>query len=229
MLSRAVGFLFVLLLVAGVPALSLLTVQRSRTLFISRPVLYLSASVSQWLLAVLGALTLHATSLRFSQIGFRFPPSTALLRWTIGLTLMSLAVLCFFLLLERLGWWPIESELLYRLLPHTRRERILCVLLLAPTAAFCEEFLYRGYLLTQLTHWLNSAAWGLGTSSVAFGFAHLYQGFGGMLRAALFGALLAYPVISAGSLYPSMATHFVIDAVALAWLGPRFLPRTPQP
>jgi membrane protease YdiL (CAAX protease family) len=36
-------------------------------------------------------------------------------------------------------------------------------------------------------------------------------------------ARLTIPVIRLGSLYPSMAAHFLIDAVALAWLGPRFL------
>ena len=44
-----------------------------------------------------------------------------------------------------------------------------------------------------------------------------------MVRASLLGALLAYPVIHFGSLYPSMLAHGLIDAVALAWLGPKFL------
>jgi hypothetical protein len=34
--------------------------------------------------------------------------------------------------------------------------------------------------------------------------------------------LLAFPVLHYGSLYPSMIVHFAIDAVALAWVGPRF-------
>ena len=46
-----------------------------------------------------------------------------------------------------------------------------------------------------------------------------------MVRVALLGALLAYPVLRLESLYPSMAAHFVIDVVALVWLGPRFLER----
>ena len=69
--------------------------------------------------------------------------------------------------------------------------------------------------------------WALAASSVVFGFAHIYQGLGGVLRAAALGALLAYPVIHLGSLYPSMAAHFVIDAVALGWLAPRFDSRNP--
>ena len=41
--------------------------------------------------------------------------------------------------------------------------------------------------------------------------------------AGLLGALLAWPVVEMGSLYPSMTAHFLIDAVALLWLGPKFV------
>jgi len=34
------------------------------------------------------------------------------------------------------------------------------------------------------------------------------------------GALLAYPVVRLGNLYPSMFAHWLIDTVALVWLGP---------
>jgi membrane protease YdiL (CAAX protease family) len=44
-----------------------------------------------------------------------------------------------------------------------------------------------------------------------------------VLRAAVLGALLAYPVVRLGSLYPSMLAHGLIDALALVWLGPRLL------
>jgi membrane protease YdiL (CAAX protease family) len=41
-----------------------------------------------------------------------------------------------------------------------------------------------------------------------------------MTRAGMLGALLAYPVVRFGSLYPAMLAHWMIDAVALVWLGP---------
>lgn len=44
-----------------------------------------------------------------------------------------------------------------------------------------------------------------------------------MIRAAALGALLAWPVVRTGSLYPAMAVHFLIDAAVLGWLGPRML------
>jgi uncharacterized protein len=109
------------------------------------------------------------------------------------------------------------------LLPANRAEKLWAVLFVAPTAALCEEFLYRGYLMAQLSRWFHSVPWAWGVSSAAFGLAHVYQRANGMLRAALLGALLAYPVVHLGSIYPSMAAHFLIDALALAWLGPRML------
>ncbi len=226
MLAKLIGGLFVLLLVAGVPALSYLTVRRAHIRVIPRPDLYLSAIVSQWFLAALGALVVFTTGPGFRATGFRAIPVAAFARWTLLLTVVSLAALGLVLLLERVGWWPEEPELVRLLLPETRLEKLLAVLTLAPTAAICEEFLYRGYLLAQLSRWFEPVPWAWIGSSVAFGLAHAYQGFNGMVRAALLGGLLAYPVIRLGSLYPAMAAHFLIDALALAWLGPRFLKPT---
>lgn len=229
MLSKVVAVLFVLLLVTGVPVLSFLTARRSQLRWLPRSTIYFSAVTSQWLLAASGVAALLATSVKFAGIGFRPLPPAVFVGWTAGLTALSLAALGFLLFLELRGWWPGSSELVYWLLPQTRSEKLVSVLLLAPTAAFCEEFLYRGYLFLQLSNWFHSVAWGAGASSAAFGLAHTYQGWGGVVRAALLGALLAYPVMRAGSLYPSMATHFAIEAVALAWLGPKLLPRVSNP
>ena len=120
--------------------------------------------------------------------------------------------------------------MVHLLMPESRLERWWALLGLAPTAGICEEFLYRGFLLSEASGWFHSALWGIVISSLAFGLAHVYQGVNGMFRAALLGALLAYPVVAVGSLYPSMTAHFLIDAVALLWLGPKFLkPEDPPP
>jgi len=222
MLSQPATYLFVFLLVAGVPTLSFLTARQSQIRQIPRLSLYLSAVLSQWLLAGLGLLVL-LLSRPVLAVGFRGIPFSLLIRWTGALAAISLAGLGVSLLLEGCGWWPRESDLVHLLIPETRREKLWCVLILAPTAAFCEEFLYRGYFLAQLGQWFHSLSWAWGVSSIAFGLAHTYQGWSGMLRAAVLGALLAYPVVRLGSLYPSMIAHGLIDALALAWLGPKFL------
>jgi membrane protease YdiL (CAAX protease family) len=225
MLARVLLVLFILFLVVGVPVLSLSTARDSQLRQMPRVALYLSAAISQWVLAGLGLLIFFLSSLSAFSIGFRrLAPGTALI-WAGALVALSVAGIRLGLFFERRGWWPPEAELVYLLIPKTRQEKVWSVLLLAPTAALCEEFLYRGFLLAQLTQWLRSGAWAWAASSLAFGLAHVYQGWNGMLRASLLGALLAYPVIHFGSLYPSMLAHGLIDTLAFAWLGPKFLPQ----
>jgi CAAX protease family protein len=228
MLSELLGIFFVLLLVAGVPILSYMTARDPRLREAPRLALYASAVLSQWVLAGLGILIVVATPLTFRNAGLKAVALAASFRWVLMLTLVSLAAMGLSLLLERLGWWPDESELVRLLIPETRREKLWAVLVLAPTAGLAEEFLYRGCLLVELSQWFHSVPWAWAASSVAFGLAHSYQGFAGVVRAAALGALLAYPVIHLGSLYPSMAAHFIIDAVALGWLGPTFMDREPE-
>jgi membrane protease YdiL (CAAX protease family) len=203
--------------------LSFRTTRDPNIRLLPRLVLYRSAVISQWLMAAAYVAVVKLTSM--NPAFFRAIPATAFIRWTLLVVGVSLAGLVVLLQLERRGWWPAESDLVYLLLPSSRAEKLWAVFFVAPTAALCEEFLYRGYLLTQLSQWFHSVSWAWAVSSAAFGLAHIYQRLNGMLRAALLGALLAYPVVRLGSVYPSMAAHFLIDALALAWLGPKMLAR----
>ena len=228
MFSELFGTFFVVLLVVGVPILSYRTARDPRIRQAPRLALYFSAVLSQWILAVLGIFVVLAGPMTFRMARFQPVALASFLRWFLLVALISLAAMGLSLLLERVGWWPEESDLVRLLIPETRREKAWAVLALAPTAALSEEILYRGFLLVQLSVWFHSVAWAWIISSVAFGLAHSYQGAVGVLRAAALGALLAYPVIHLGSIYPSIAAHFVIDAVALGWLGPAFLEKEPR-
>jgi membrane protease YdiL (CAAX protease family) len=223
MLPKALSVLFIVFLVVGVPVLSLSTARDSKVREMPRLALYLSAAISQWILAGLGLFVFFLSSLNSYSIGLRRLAPVTALAWAGALAALSLAGLRLCLFLESRGWWPAEAELVRLLIPKTRQEKLWSVLLLAPTAALAEEFLYRGFLLAQLTQWLRSSAWAWAASSLAFGLAHVYQGWNGAVRASVLGALLAYPVIHCGSLYPSMLAHGLIDALAFAWLGPKLL------
>ncbi|HEY6292022.1 MAG TPA: CPBP family intramembrane glutamic endopeptidase [Terriglobia bacterium] len=223
MVERAAEIGFLLLVVAGIPAMSWLTAQDPQLRTLPRVSLYLSAAASEWLFVALGLAAVRVARLGAGELGFRPVSFLTLAGWTMLLAAVSAAGLGLLLVLERWGWWPEETELVYLLMPKTRSEKIWAVALVAPTAALAEEFLYRGYLFAIIGRTLHSttAAWAL--SSAAFGLAHSYQRPSGMVRAALLGALLAWPVARMGSLYPSMASHLLIDAVAFGWLGPRML------
>jgi len=223
MFATVLEVLFLAFLVVGVPILSRSTTRDRQLHQVPRPALYASAAVSQWALAMAGLLIFLLNSLSASSIGFRKPPVLTALVWTGALVALSVAAIGLSLYLELRGWGPAESELVRLLIPRTREEKLWSVVLLAPTAALCEEFLYRGLLLAQLSQWLGSRGWAWAVSSLVFGLAHVYQGWNGIVRASLLGALLACPVIHLGSLYPSMLAHGLTDALALAWLGPKFL------
>jgi membrane protease YdiL (CAAX protease family) len=220
MFTSVIEIVFTALLVVGVPALSYSTSRNIQVRDMPRLGLYLSAVFSQWLLTAVGLGVVFSVARGVFQRGFAALPLIDLLRWAVSIALVSLLALGLVILCEERGWLPRESDLVYMLIPQTTREKIWSILILAPTAAFCEEFLFRGYLLMQLSHWLHSVSWAWVLCSVAFGLAHFYQGWGGMTRAGLLGALLAYPVVRLGNLYPSMLAHWLIDALALAWLGP---------
>ena len=225
MFQDLVSSFLVVLLVVGVPVLAWQTADNQEIRSIPRTALYFSAAVSEWILAALALGVALVAGPRFRDLGFRGLPLTTFFSWTAGLAALTIALLALLLFFERRGWWPEESSLVHLLIPETGREKLWAVLVLAPTAAVCEEWIYRGYLLTQLAKWSHSEIFAWIASSVAFGLTHVYQKGAGMLRAGALGALLAYPVVRTGSLYPAIAAHFLIDAVALAWLGPKFLRR----
>jgi membrane protease YdiL (CAAX protease family) len=219
-LPTLISALFAAVLVVGVPALSYSTAQNSEIQAMPRLTLYLSAICSQWALTLLGVGVALLAARKIFITCFAAMPLFAFLEWGAGVAASAILALGIVISAERHGWLPQESELVYRLIPETSREKLWAVLIVAPTAAFCEEFLFRGYLLTQFHDWLHSFLWAWIVSSIAFALAHFYQGRSGMTRAGLLGALLAYPVVKWGSLYPAMLAHWMIDAVALVWLGP---------
>jgi uncharacterized protein len=221
--AKLINGVFVLFLLGGLPVLGVRTMRQADPSIIPRRALYFSAALSQWLLVALTfiiALTSPAAFAKFHPIN---PAQFG--KWAVALLLISLSGIGAVLILEKGGWWPEESKWVYALVPRTTREKLWALALLAPTAGFCEEFVYRGYLLTQLFGYLHSVAGAWIISSLAFGLAHAYQKPSGVARAALLGALLAWPVVRLGSIYPSMAAHFLIDAIALVWLAPATLKR----
>lgn len=87
------------------------------------------------------------------------------------------------------------------------------------TAGFCEELLFRGFLI-----WVLQPLVGLWPAAVLsallFGAAHAYQGPAGVIRTGLFGLVFTAIVLLTRSLWPAILLHAVVDAMGgvLAWL-----------
>ena len=114
-----------------------------------------------------------------------------------------------------------QFETYSSVLPRTRTE-LRWFGAVSLTAGFCEEFLYRGYFIWALSPWLGW--WGGAAVSLAFFAAgHAYQGWSGVLRTGIVGALFTAVVAVFGSLWPAIALHVVVDLGGgiMAWLALR--------
>ena len=108
-----------------------------------------------------------------------------------------------------------------RLVPRTRSE-LGCWMATSLSAGFCEEFIFRGYLIWVFQSLLG--LWGAAALSVVvFALAHAYQGVQGILSTGIVGGLLTLIVLIFGSLWPAIALHALIDIGSglVAWLALR--------
>jgi len=99
------------------------------------------------------------------------------------------------------------------LLPHTRKE-LRTFYAVSITAGICEEIIYRGFMIAYLMAF-GMPFWAAGlVSSVAFGFAHAYQGPTGIVKTATVGATMALLYGLTGSLWAPIVAHAVMDLAA---------------
>jgi membrane protease YdiL (CAAX protease family) len=176
---------------------------------------YVSSGITLWVLAALALLAARASGLGATELGLRPTSLAALFAWSTGLTAAGIAIV---LTLRVAGIR--ESGLLLHLLPETRRERILFVGL-ALTAGFCEELLFRGFLLATLRSLTASTTAAVAISTFVFGWMHAYQRPAGAFRAAALGAILMLPPVLANSLVPSVFAHALLDLLGGLWLRNR--------
>ncbi|MGA2510680.1 MAG: type II CAAX endopeptidase family protein [Candidatus Acidiferrales bacterium] len=92
------------------------------------------------------------------------------------------------------------------ILPQTITELAIFVLL-ALTAGFCEELIFRGYLQRQFLALTGNTAASVALQAVVFGAAHLYQGAKGVLVISVYGAMFGVLAVMRKSLRPGMIQH----------------------
>jgi membrane protease YdiL (CAAX protease family) len=104
------------------------------------------------------------------------------------------------------------NQAIRSMLPHGPTEIIL-YLMMALTAGFCEEVIFRGYLQRQLAALTQAAAGGIVLQGIAFGVSHGYQGWKFMLLIVVYGTLFGVLAQWRRSLRPGMITHFLQDGI----------------
>ncbi|MFZ3216744.1 MAG: type II CAAX endopeptidase family protein [Candidatus Acidiferrales bacterium] len=102
--------------------------------------------------------------------------------------------------------------------PQSVPEMILWVLL-AVSAGFCEEFVFRGYLQKQLLGITGSEVAAVALQALVFGTAHSYQGIKAMVSITVYGALFGILAVYRRSLRPGMLQHAMQDTTAGLMFG----------
>ncbi len=105
-----------------------------------------------------------------------------------------------------------QRAVVQALLPHSFPDLALWVLV-SLAAGVCEEFVFRGYLLQQLSRWFGSPAPAIGASALLFGCMHLYEGTGPVIEIVGLGVLYGIFAVRDGNLRRVMAAHFFLDAI----------------
>jgi CAAX protease family protein len=96
-------------------------------------------------------------------------------------------------------------------LPHTIRE-LRSFVGVSITAGIVEEIVYRGFVIWYLSQFLPLWA-AVIVSSIAFGFAHSYQGATGAMRCGLLGVAFGIFYVVTGSIWLPIVAHIVADAL----------------
>jgi CAAX protease family protein len=106
---------------------------------------------------------------------------------------------------------PETPKAMTTMMPQTWFEVILWVLM-SITAGFCEEVIFRGYLLRQFSALTRSVVGGIILQAVLFGLSHGYQGWKLMLLISIYGACFGVFARWRRSLRPGMLAHALEDA-----------------
>jgi membrane protease YdiL (CAAX protease family) len=190
-----------------------------RALAAPRIVLYISSSVTLWLLVggVAGVLALEGSP--FWSLGFGATGQSRLL--VVAATLvgvgLGIGLLCRWL--QRMSGTPLSPTLRHGI-PGTAAETAAFCLLLAPSAGIAEEILFRGFAITRLQAVTHSAWVAVIIASTAFALAHLYQGWVGPVRTGLGGLVFGAGFIATGSLLPSIFAHTTLNVLSAVLFRP---------
>mgnify|MGYP002623307064 CR=1 FL=1 len=216
--------LLVTVLLAGLPALALAQLPLAAPArVLDRIPAYVSSIFA--LLLIGGASWLVGTRSGGAGVGLEPLAPGPLLLWTLGLTAGGFAVtLAFRALTLRLG--RSDPPLLHLLLPRTGSEKAVFAVL-SVSAGVGEELAYRGYLILALAP-VTGLAGSVVLSTVVFGIIHAYQGTIGIARTGALGGLLAWGFLAAGSLWPPILAHTLIDLLAGLVFAERLVVRPPE-
>jgi membrane protease YdiL (CAAX protease family) len=198
-------------MIAALPFVSRLVRLGDHAYFLS---FWTTMVAAHWTVAVIIVVCLRLSGAGTSAIGLQLPQPKILL--VLAAVALGIAA--------AISRMPVHTSAMKQpllpTLPWTHAERFFMLLVVAPTAAVCEETIYRGFLLrfvTTLTGFWPAVA----VQALLFAYMHgglsqpLFLFVDGSILGFLFGLLVNWR----GNLRTAMALHFLIDAVQLTLIA----------
>jgi uncharacterized protein len=170
---------------------------------------WMTTLASLWVATGIVVLLMLQGGVGPAMVGLRTPGHT--LAVAVSVVIVALALGALIAGARAAGPGPTAHPALF--LPHTRGERLLMVLVIAPSAAVCEELLYRGYVLGFLQPTIGLLPANL-VQSLLFGFHHggIRQGTRALVARAAIGCAFGLIATRAGTLTAVIAIHYLFDA-----------------
>ena len=196
------------IVIVAIPLLAALSARRLQRLdaeHLTKSARYARIMLILWSVTALALYSLRLYAQGPADVGVRAPHHPW--QWLLGLLAFLVLALTSF---GRGEVGPNYARRVRLVLPISAAEWAWFVPL-AATAGICEEFLYRGYALTEVARLTDSLWAGVILSTAAFGLAHWYQGRFGMIGATISGLAYAAVFVISGSVLPCMIGHFTQD------------------
>ncbi len=173
---------------------------------------YIFAAVVEWLILAFVWFGVRKRNVTLSDlIGGRWSNWLALLRDLGIVVLFFIASNIVSALLT--GFLKVDpGQAVREMLPHSGLEASL-YLLMALTAGFCEEIIFRGYLQKQFTAMTGNAGAAVVAQGILFAIFHGNQGPKFMVIIAMYGWLLGALAYWRRSVRPGMIAHFMQDGL----------------
>lgn len=180
-----------------------------------RLTMYSETIVMLWLPIGLIAAYMYLDNMPLAHIGLVWHWS---LNQMIGLAVIAAITGYFYWSLKQQNWQD-EAEInqlkqqfndLHWMMPSDKKQTGLFCAGVSVSAGVCEEIIYRGFVLSQLSVHLPTY-WAVIISSLLFGLGHWYQGGIHILRTAALGALMAICYLLTDSLLIPILLHIIID------------------